>query len=1298
MPEDRLQRLCDRFRGRLRRMLVQYGVLSTIAIVLVVAGALMFADWYFRFSPDMRRLSLLTLVAVTGICAYFCLYRPLRSRWTDEEVLLYMDRVLGGDDALTAFRDLSHPEGMREWDTERGKEMVRASVRELEQKVGRAHPGRLLRRGPVRRWWGLAGFVVAAYVAACIGLRDPASGEPYPWIGARRILFPSAVIFWPQNTHILVREPEAGWRVPVGEPLVVRAQIDGVVPRHVDIVYRSESSDLWLTERMALNPAEAEAEFSFSEMTESLTFYCIGGDDREKRTYRVTVAERPIITAIRATYVYPRYTRLPTTIRRSGQLAGPEGTRVTLDFTASIDLSEATVQVHLDGEEPGRPVAVDTLDGSRFSHSLTLTRSGTCAVHLVDTEGLTNARLERYEVRVAPDNPPEITLEKPLRDLILTARGKVRVEFKAEDDYNLTELQVLIAPEGGRGEPLSEERITGPFWDRSTTLHPVGDGDFDLDFLRVKDKGIFKKWNIDQGAELELWVRAVDCNPTRPGITETPRVRLSVLHPTDFMSEVLLKTKMLMTDARVGWFHAAGAFHDGTAWVASPEKRELLKNIVEQQQTAERAASALALRFPEMLDHMTRNRMSDVFMSKRLADIGSLIAELEESLPAIGGTIAEARPKSLADAAPPKRRARMVAAVRSVLPAQNRAAWKMRLLYNRLADWVALQSVLLKTRRMEELQVEVNRATRELVRKTLGREARELDETEVREMKEVANQQETVYEMAVAVEKALARLVQQADQDGRKKIFDALGRALLELRDNRVQDKLKRASLVIADARGDIVRDDQLQVLRTLTLVNRGLILAGEQVPADPSRATLAAAIEDPRDKTDIDEGIDSEAVVLDEGIYKKLDQVRLVAEAKADTLDETLALVFRDQEDVRNRTRFVADRLSTFPRYVFLRTGLTAYRQGRIVELLEKGLDQTKTLGEESGGAAEQNPSEPDPTVDRARTRLASELTHYLAGARDARALIAESRFDRFVTGIQSHVHRGARNLGVYIQAREKLHKLWLDRKSAEFEDSFGQPYLLRQENLETMVEAARNLEWALALQAGSKREAALLAEAKRTKKKSARLRQAVERITESARRKNVEIAQLIRRVHGNVSGGVEDPTDPERSNEKVLPTLKEQVLEPLPPDAFAEAANAFGAGDYETLAMKQETLRRELSDALVALYDLFETRVPQKPPTFDPFAEERGVAEAKEGLFIEYADETPEALADRLEEEGAWIDARTGDPEVRKRLIERLRGMSRFDARYARLQSAYLQAVAQRFQAKAKKESDEKDEEEEE
>ena len=74
------------------------------------------------------------------------------------------------------------------------------------------------------------------------------------------------------------------------------AMIDGEVPPVVDIVYKNDSSDLWITERMNVNPVDPETEkfknskgedyegkavFTFGDLIEPLTFYCIGGDDLE---------------------------------------------------------------------------------------------------------------------------------------------------------------------------------------------------------------------------------------------------------------------------------------------------------------------------------------------------------------------------------------------------------------------------------------------------------------------------------------------------------------------------------------------------------------------------------------------------------------------------------------------------------------------------------------------------------------------------------------------------------------------------------------------------------------------------------------------------------------------------------------------------------------------------------------------------------------------------------------------------------------------------------------------------------
>jgi hypothetical protein len=174
---------------------------------------------------------------------------------------------------------------------------------------------------------------------------------------------------------------------------------------------------------MALNPDQQMATFTFGEMIEEVEFYCIGGDDYEKRRYRITVAERPMLTKIVAKYRYPKYTMLPNKTVETGQLAGLEGTDVELEFTSSAKLEKAVIKFDLEGKEP-EEVNVEDVSGYTFGHSMRLSNSGVYTVELTDKEGLKNGKVERYEIRVEPDNPPEVTLEEPVRDMILTARGR----------------------------------------------------------------------------------------------------------------------------------------------------------------------------------------------------------------------------------------------------------------------------------------------------------------------------------------------------------------------------------------------------------------------------------------------------------------------------------------------------------------------------------------------------------------------------------------------------------------------------------------------------------------------------------------------------------------------------------------------------------------------------------------------------------------------------------------------------------------------------------------------------------
>jgi hypothetical protein len=359
----------------------------------------------------------------------------------------------------------------------------------------------------------------------------------------------------------------------------------------------------------------------------------------------------------------------------------------------------------------------------------------------------------------------------------------------------------------------------------------------------------------------------------------------------------------------------------------------------------------------------------------------------------------------------------------------------------------------------------------------------------------------------------------------------------------------------------------------------------------------------------------------------------------------------------------------------------------------VNKALVKMKDYGKPGAAEAGQKPSESDPMVEILRNRVSGHLADCLGGAEDAAKLVREGNFGPLVSGLQTHVQQGSRDMRVFIQQSERTHKLAVDRKTTNYKDPFDRTYMLNANNFVTVANASSELEWGLALQTSAQRESELLAKAQELKDLSPLGKMAVERLEKASRKKVEELIGLVNKTQAGVTAGVVDPTDPERDNEKVQPAVQEKMLSQLDAGEYGGMLAQFDKKDYQNLAAKQENLRRSLSSILLSLGDLFEARVPAKKIVED----EGPIGDVvDDGNFIEYTEEQPSALADRLEKDGEWIDKQTGDPEVRKALVKRLREIGRFDPRYARLQSAYFQALSQDFQAKARKDSDTKKKEE--
>jgi hypothetical protein len=1298
MSDAKLNNLCTRFRLRLQSTLLTYGAFRAAFFLLLPVALFMLCDWYFRFSTQGRFFGLVGVIIIGGLCLWFDFIRPLRRNWSNDEVLSYLDRTLPNQhDALVCLRDLTNPDAMREADTEQGRKIIAEVVAELEQKVDAVELSAVVNRRPISRWMTMVFFLLGAYVFGCIIIPS------FVFTGLLRLANPWGDYLWPQETYLIVEEPEAGWMVPKGEPFLVRTHIKGKVPSKVFISYRNESSKLQIEEAMAvanIDPEEKKsnevkfkdvdgiATFRFSDMVEPLEFFCTGGDHKEKNLKYIKVAERPIITKVEALLTPPSYARLPKKKITSGQLAGLEATVVDAEFTASAGLSKATIAFQWEGEDKESEQLDLPVKGDTFKHQFTLTRNGVYTLTLTDKNGLKNGKPERFEIRVTPDDMPAITLNRPRGNLILTSRGKVDVEFKATDDFNLSKVEVRLGPRGADGKSLSD-RITGPLL--KGELNPVSEGRFEIDFFKEKSKGTFKDFSIDKGVELELYVWAKDCNPNDKGVAESTRIQLSFMDPTNFMDEVVLKAKELMTDARTGWFNAAGAMYDGDKWTKSPTSDEELEKILAQQETAERSAIALDTRFPDLIEHMVCNRMQAEFMSRRLERIGVKIQRLKNYMPEVAQKIAEGRPKSAEESKPDRRRAKMAGALKAARSMQNTAAWEYKFLYDHLADWVALQSVLIKTKRIEETQREVNELTEKLVKKTLGMEREEYDETTVREMQEISHKQQTAHDIEEAVEEALQKLIFVAEREKRRKVWQILLTTFNRLREDRTKDKLKRAAMAIAEGRGSTVKNQQNEILTTIAEVNAGLVKAGDEVTED---SPIPGDIVDPRDMaTDADgnpvaKGEDIKQQDFEELIRNGMDGTKTVLEAKKGTLDEALQEIFGEQETVFNHTIYVGERLGNkkMPgRYMRLRKQMFSYREDEVIDLLRTALGRAEKFAADK--AAEKIELEggvavpPDPTNGKAQELLVKSVKGWLASAEDVKNMLSTGDFADFCSGLQKNIQRGAGELRSYLQARDEAHKLHEERKAKKHVDEFLRKYLLNEGNLDVAIEIRKDLEWALVEQYAAQRETQLLDKIALERAASAAAQKSAERLSSAATERQQTATGIVENVYNAVKEKIQDPTEKEKDNEVVRPLLTSKVTTPLLLKDFREAAAFMKDKKYSGLAMKQEMLRDALSASLISLKDLFEERVREKPDEPPP-----PPGKGEEDDIEDLSSEKPEALAEFIEKEGEWLDVYFNSPEPRKKLIDDLRKRADFDPRYRRLIIRYFQAVAKNFQTRSK------------
>ncbi|MPZ17044.1 MAG: DUF4175 family protein [Luteitalea sp.] len=411
----------EEVRRRWRR--VAWLRLST-QLLLLAAGALLLLAIIDRLlAPTSGRLVVLAAVIAMS-AAVVGAYRawPLRRQPADRDVArLVEERCPGCEQRLVSAIDAgtSPLRPLLEKDATRV-----AAALDLEQVVPRA-----------RMRTAARGLALALVAVAAIGLlsRDAV-------IRAGR-----AAWFVVRPPVITVTVTPGHARIPLNDPLTIRAQISGV-PRGVDLPMpelRVSAGTERRAERMKRSDG-GRFELHLPKVTRGFTYQVAAGSIASGE-YRVEALPRPRVTRVVVDYTYPSFTGLaPRVVDDSGDVYAPAGTEIRLRVHTNKSLAAATfVRTDAKRTTPMR-VVTDTVAETAF----TLDRNGAYRVALRDRDGLSSPGDTEFFLRVVDDRPPEVRIVRPEGDRTVTRLEEVAIEARADDDYGIDEFELVYAVRG----------------------------------------------------------------------------------------------------------------------------------------------------------------------------------------------------------------------------------------------------------------------------------------------------------------------------------------------------------------------------------------------------------------------------------------------------------------------------------------------------------------------------------------------------------------------------------------------------------------------------------------------------------------------------------------------------------------------------------------------------------------------------------------------------------------------------------------------------------------------------------
>lgn len=967
MPEQLFDRLRE-LRQRVRYVLWVYGfccLTVTLFLTTLVAGSL---DWLWHLDEAGTRVLLgLGVLGASGWVGWRYLWVPLTTEFSNVELASRIEKQ------NPTFQDsLSSTVQFLESDQDEligapklQEQVITQTLRRLDQ----VNVEGLIETRPVQRvaTWAVATCVLVAVVVG-FNQADAATAM-------NRLLFPFSSTPWPRDVELrfvdqdlrpLAASLNGGLTIVQGETLELYAENQrGALPEDLTFIHRRANgkvvrepmrqSTLWDSDGAARDIGGATL-----HVTNGPLFFWARGGDGETVPLQVDVVPPPRIDALRVSVFSPPYTgRGSESLSEGvGHVEGVVGTRVEINARSNKPLKSVTL--HRKATSP--TLLSVSSDGLTVAGEFVVNKpvNGSWWLVLKDRQGFENPDATRYDLRISADNVPDVTIEEPAEDMLVTSVARVPFRVLVRDDIGIKAAWLAYEPtqpgsrqpkfvdgvivgseQGGEANAgLLNEIVLDPddgpleagIVDVGIAVSrrlPLYESEDRLDQIRPELVWDLAPHDWVAGTQVVVHARAsdwYDLGDEHVG-TSNPRT-LIVVSEEEKRAELTDRQAALLLDLERATTSLESA-HQNTnelkvqldeAGSLRPEDLDVLKRVeLDQRQVSSRLTGGSGSLRDEAIAIQQERSDNAVEDAESESLLDSLVGELDffrnDAFPKIEQKLTEARKLgNSGKKSDSRQKTQLKDALDSVSDDQKEAIRSLRGMLADLSQWRNERNLNADLRGLTGDQQALSTATAEVGQKTLTRSQAELTDQERADLAKLASRQQQVADDVDAFRARLKETIEEAGTSP-SDVAEAFQKALEAIEESGLAGEMRQAANDLSRNRvGDAVSAqqkfvetmrkiqdelDQREVTDTETLVKKLNESRQDLAAARSLQETLqkkAEAVSNMEDSTERD---------------AQLEQLRREQQKLREGLEEALRRLQRLQSSASSPTSRAAEQMS---------------------------------------------------------------------------------------------------------------------------------------------------------------------------------------------------------------------------------------------------------------------------------------------------------------------------------------------------------------------------------------------------